>query len=66
MKFVENPESLMTTFVQPDKFPPSPKNVAVGAENMAEEVGKTGDPIAGASSSSEKDKKYNFRKRLKY
>ena len=56
----------MTTFVQLDNFSTSPKNVAVGAENMSEGVEETGDPIAGASSSSEKIKKYNFRKRLKY
>ena len=66
MKFVENPESLMTTFVQPDNFPHSPKKVAVGAENMSGGVEETGDPIAGASRSSKKNKKYNFRKRLKY
>lgn len=68
-KFVEEPESLMTTFIQsPTKSPPHVDCNAVATSSKAADksdiVGLSSH--AGASITGDAEKKYHFRKRLKY
>ena len=68
MKFVENPETLMTSFVLPVDDSSSIMESAANPDMSVDKSNKVGEQYSnsGQSKSAENNTKYNFRKRLKW